>query len=198
MRSRDYGKRKKTITRTFRINDDWDFVLNEEAERQGISANALIDKILRRFALFDRYTDRFEVLNLPNRIFKEVFQLMPNERLTEEGEKHGSLDAVDFFNLLGYPRDYETFIYLITEYFGSSTFSRWFQCFHHPSESQDLFHLQHNLGRKWSVFVDSYLKAILKTITSTKVESRIYEYAVTLRISRPQTIEAKKRSYQKK
>jgi hypothetical protein len=153
----------------------------------------LIDKILRRYALFDRYTDRLDILNLPNRTFREIIKFMPDERLSEEGEKYGSLDAVDFFNSLGYPRDYGTFVYLITEYFGSATFARWFQCFHHPLESQDLFHLQHNLGRKWSVFVESYLRTILKTITNTKVESRIYDYAVTLKVSRPQTIEGKKK-----
>lgn len=158
-----------------------------------MSPNALIDKILRRYALFDRYTDRLDILNLPNRTLRDIIRFMPDEKLVEEGEKNGTLDAVDFFNSLGYPHDYETFVYLITEYFGSPTFARWFQCFHHSLETQDLFHLQHNLGRKWSVFVETYLITILKTITNTKVESRIYDYAVTLRISRPQTTERKKK-----
>ncbi len=191
--TRSHNKRKKTTTRTFRISDDWDLILNEEAERQGMSANALIDKILRRYALFDRYTDRLDILNLPNRTLRGIIQFMPDERLTEEGEKNGSLDAVDFFNSLGYPRDYETFIYLITEHFGSHTFARWFQCFHHQLESRDLFHLQHNLGRKWSIFVESYLRTILKKITNTNVESRIYDHAVTLKVSRPQITEGKKK-----
>jgi predicted DNA-binding protein YlxM (UPF0122 family) len=195
IKTRNYSKRKKTITRTFRIKDDWDIILHEEAERQNISVNALIDKILRRFALFDRYTDRLNILNLPNRTFKEIIQFIPEEKLTEEGQKHGSLDAVDFFNSLGYPRDYNTFTYLITEHFGSPKFARWFQCFHHPLETQDLFHLQHNLGRKWSIFLNSYLRTILKTITNTKVESQIYDYAVTLKVSRPQITERKKKSH---
>ncbi|MHA2407706.1 MAG: hypothetical protein ACXACA_04995, partial [Candidatus Ranarchaeia archaeon] len=106
--------------------------------------------------------------------------------LAKEGERCGSLDAVDFFNSIGYPRDYNTFAYLIREHFGNTKFARWFQCFHHPKENQDLFHLQHNLGRKWSIFVDNYLKTLLKTIINTKVESRIYDFAVTLKITRPQ------------
>jgi predicted HicB family RNase H-like nuclease len=62
-KKRNHKKRKKTITRTFRIKDDWDIILHEEAERQNISVNTLIDKILRRYALFDRYTDRINILN---------------------------------------------------------------------------------------------------------------------------------------
>ena len=177
------NKRKKTTTRTFRIKDKWDLILLEEAERQNISVNLLIDKILRRYALFDRFTDRIDVINLSASTFKELIQFLPDDRLAKKGEKCGSLDAVEFFNSIGYPHKYETFVYLITEHFGSPKYTRWFQCFHHKLPNHDLFHLQHNLGRKWSVFVDNYLRAILKTIIKTKVESQIYDFAVTLKIS---------------
>lgn len=190
VKRRNYGKRKKTITRTFRIKDDWDIILHEEAERQNISVNALIDKILRHFALYHRYTDRLHVLNLPDRILKRIIQFLPDERIAEEAEKLASLDALDFFNSLGYPQNYETFVYLIIEHFGSPEFARWFQCFHHSMETHDLFHLQHDLGRKWSVFVENYLKTILKKTSNTKVESRVYQYAVTLKVSRPPTIKS--------
>jgi predicted DNA-binding protein YlxM (UPF0122 family) len=191
------SNRKKTITRTFRIKDDWDMILSEEAERQNISVNALIDKILRSYALFNRYADRLKILNLPDRILRAAIQFLPDERVVEEAENFGNLDAVDFFHSLGYPREYETFVYLVREHFGGPEFARWYQCFHHSMETQDLFHLQHTLGRKWSVFVDTYLRTILKTITNTKVESRIYDYAVTLKVSRPQILEKRKSGRQK-
>ena len=186
-RTRKLSKRKKTITRTFRIKDDYDLILHEEAKRQNISVNVLMDKIIRRFVLFDRFKDRINVINLPNRTFKEIFQHVPEDQLSKQGEKFGSLDAIDFFSSLGYPRNYDTFIYLISEHFGSPKFARWFQCFHHTLESQDLFHLQHNLGRKWSIFIDQYLRTILKKIVNTKVDSKIYDFAVTLKVSRPKT-----------
>ena len=194
MKTRNYGKSKKTITRTFRIKDYWDLILQEEAERQNISSNALMDKILRRFALYDRYANRLNILDLPSRILKTIIEFLPDERVVEEAENFGALDAVDFLNSMGYAREYETFKYLVKEHFGSSEFARWFQCFHHQTETQDLFHLQHNLGLKWSLFVDNYLRTILKTIINTQVESRIYKYAVTLKVSRPPTIEGKKKT----
>ena len=180
---REINKRKKTTTRTFRIKDDWDLILLEEAERQNISVNLLIDKILCRYALFDRFTDRMDFLNVSAKTFKELIQFLPDDKIAEKGEKCGAIDAVDFFNSIGYPHKYDTFVYLITEHFGNPKYTRWFQCFHHKLQNQDLFHLQHNLGRKWSVFVDNYLRAILKTIIKTNVESQIYDFAVTLKIS---------------
>ena len=190
---RSFDEKKKTITRTFRINEAWDLILDEEAERQKMSINALVNKILRRFALFDRYTDRIGILRLPSRSFAEMIKAIPQEELAELGEKYGSLDAVDFFSSMGYPSEYETFVYLVKEHFGNPKFAGWFQCFYHSMESHDLFHLQHNLGRKWSVFVDSYLCELLKTVTSTKAESKIYEYAVTIKVSRPPATEVKRK-----
>ena len=190
---RSFDGKKNTITRTFRINEAWDLILDEEAERQKMSINALVNKILRRFALFDRYTDRIGILRLPSRSFAEMIKSIPQEELAKLGEKNGSLDAVDFFSSMGHPPEYETFVYLVKEHFGNPKFAGWFQCFYHSLESHDLFHLQHNLGRKWSVFVDSYLHTILEKMTSVKAETKIYEYAVTIKVSRPPTMEAKEK-----
>ena len=48
-------KKKKSVTRTFRINKEWDDVLQKEALEQGVSVNVLMNKILRRYALFERW-----------------------------------------------------------------------------------------------------------------------------------------------
>lgn len=163
-------------------------MLHEEAERQNISVNLLMDKIIRQFTLYGRFTDRIEFLNIPNRILKRFIQNTPEDELVSEAEKFAYLDSVDFFNILGYPRRYETFVHLVKEHFGSSKFAKWFLCFHHTLGIQDLFHLQHNLGRKWSIFIEAYLKGILKQIINTKVESHLYDFAVTLKVSRPPKI----------
>lgn len=185
IKDRKETKGKKTITRTFRIKDNYDLILTKEAERQNISVNVLMDKILRRFILFYRFTDRINMINLPKRIVKEMVQYIPEDQIEKKAEEFASLDAVDFFSSLGYPRNYSSFIYLITEHFGSSKFVGWFQCFYHSLENQDFFHLQHDLGRKWSMFLDQYLRIILKKIINIKVESRIYDFAVTFKISHP-------------
>lgn len=194
IKTRRFDEKKKTITRTFRIDEAWDWILEEEAERQNISINALLNRILRRFALFDRYTDRLAIIRLSNRALGEMIKSVSDEKLIELGEKHGSLDGVDFFSSMGYPPKYETFVYLVREHFGNPKVAGWFECFYHSMERHDLFHLQHNLGRNWSVFVNSYLRALLKTVSSAKAESKIYEYAVTIKISQLPTMEVKGKS----
>jgi hypothetical protein len=177
--------RKKTITRTFRIKNEYDLILRKEADRREISPNQLMDNILHQFTLFGRFADRIEFLNLPNRIFKEMIQHMPDDVLLKKAKNFAHMDSIDFFNLLGYSKDYDTFTHLVREFFGSSKYVKWFQCFYRQLETRDLFYLQHNIGRKWSIFIDQYLKTILSLIIKTEVESRIYDYAVTLKISLP-------------
>ena len=63
---------KKTITRTFRIRQEWDSVLQDEATRQGVSVNVLLNKILRKYSLYSRWTDRNNDITLPQRTLKEI------------------------------------------------------------------------------------------------------------------------------
>jgi len=86
---------------------------------------------------------------------------------------------------MGLTLNYESFVYLITEHLGGPHFARWFQCFHHTQGNKDIFHLQHDLGPKWSVFLEKYILAFLKSITDTEATTRVYDYAITLNVTRP-------------
>jgi hypothetical protein len=128
--------------------------------------------------------DRIEILNISDRILKDFLQHIPEEKIAEYGEKNGLSDSLIFFNSMGYPINYQTFKFLVLEYFGNQKCSKWFTCFYHNLDTRDIFHLQHSFGRKWSVFIDNYLRTILNKIAINRTESKIYEYAVTLKISK--------------
>jgi len=180
-----FGKRKKTITRTFRIRQEWDSVLQEEAARQGVSVNVLLNKLLRKYSLYSRWTDRNNAVSFPQRTLREILKTVQVESLAEAGTKSGALDAINIVNSMGLTLNYESFVYLITEHLGGPHFARWFQCFHHTQGNKDIFHLQHDLGPKWSVFLEKYILAFLKSITDTEATTRVYDYAITLNVTRP-------------
>jgi hypothetical protein len=182
-----FDKRKKTITRTFRIRKEWDEVLQEEAARQGVSVNVLLNKVLRKFSLYQRWADRKHDMNLPQQTLREILKTVPVESLAEAGSKSGASDAINIVNALGLTVDYESFSYLIREHFGGPHFARWFQCFHHTQGDTDIFHLQHDLGRGWSIYLEKYILACLRSMTDTDVKTRIYDYAVTFKITRPKS-----------
>jgi hypothetical protein len=182
-----FSKRKKTVTRTFRIRNEWDDVLQDEASRQGVSVNVLLNKLLRKYALYSRWSDRNNDASFPRQTLREILKTVQVESLAEAGTKCGALDAVNMVNSMGLTVDYESFIYLITEHFGGPHFARWFQCFHHSQGNRDIFHLQHDLGPEWSAFLEKYILSFLQSLTDTEAKTKTYDYAVTLEVTRPKS-----------
>jgi len=182
-----FGTRKKTITRTFRIRKEWDTVLQEEAARQGVSVNVLLNKLLRKYSLYSRWSDRKDDASFPRQTLREILKTVQVESLAEAGTKSGALDAVNIVNSMGLALNYESFIYLVTEHLGGPHFARWFQCFYHTQGNKGIFHLQHDLGPEWSVFLEKYILSFLRSMTDTEATTRVYDYAVTLEVTQPKS-----------
>lgn len=178
------AQKQKTVTRTFRIRAEWDNILQEEAERQGISVNVLVNLILRKYALFDKWARNYNVISLTQRTFRELIDEVPLEKLGLVGEKSGPSDAHNILNLIGLPQNYDSFVHLVSEHFGGSDLAMWFNCYRHSHENHDVFHLQHNLGPGWSMYLQKYLLSFLKSL-KIDGEARVYDYAVNLKVSKP-------------
>ena len=166
---------------------EWDEILQQEAEEQGISTSSLLNQILRQFCLYSRWNQRIKTINVSKQTFTEILNSVPIETLTEIGKNSGTLDPINIINIIGLANDYDSFVYLLTEYFGGPHFAKWFSCFYHKQENNDLFHIQHDLGIGWSVFLENYLQSFLKSITDANVKTKTYEYAVTLKVTQPKT-----------
>jgi len=104
--------------------------------------------------------------------------------LLEAGTISGALAAINIVNAMGLAMDYDSFIYLITEHLGGPDFARWFHCFHHTQGNKDIFHLQHDFGRGWSVYLEKYILSFLRSLTDVDAKTRIYDYAITLEVTR--------------
>jgi len=180
------AQKQKTVTRTFRIRADWENILQEEADRQGVSVNVLVNIILRKYALFDRWARNYNVISLTQRTFHELINEVSTERLGLIGEKSGSSDAENILNLMGLPQNYDSFVQLVSEHFGGSDLAMWFICYRHSHENSDVFHLQHNLGPRWSAYLQKYLLSFLRSF-KLDGEAKVYDYAVNLKVSKPRS-----------
>jgi hypothetical protein len=186
-RSSHFEKKKKTITRTFRLRQEWDSILQEEAAKQGVSVNVLLNKILRKFSLYSRWNERNDDICLSQQTLREILKTDQFEQLAEAGTKSGALDGVNIVNAMGLSMNYNSFVYLITEHLGGRDFARWFHCFHHVQGNKDVFHLQHDFGRGWSIYLEKYVLSLLHTLTKAEAKIRVYDYAITIEVIRPRT-----------
>ena len=173
--------RKRTTTRTFRIGAEWDNVLQQEAARQGLSVNVLMNKILSRYVLFDRWAERYGAIALVPRAFQGILGTTTQEDLAKAGEESGK-DIINILDEMGLALTLDSFVYFIEEFLGKG--KRWFHVSHYVQGNEDLFHFQHDLGKGWSVYLSEYLKPFLKSLNNIDPEIRIYEYAVNLKVKR--------------
>jgi hypothetical protein len=127
------------------------------------------------------------VISLTQRTFRDVLDSVPTETLALAGEKNGPSDVQNILDMIGLPSNYGSYVYLLSEHFGGPDYAMWFSCYHHCHENNDVFHLQHNLGRKWSVYLEKYLLSSLKSLTKIDGDAKVYDYAVNLKIPRVHT-----------
>lgn len=176
------SSKKKTITRTFRINEEWNKVLQAEAKRLRVSVNTLMNQILRRYSIFHRFADRYGVLTIPNETFIPILEAASETGLAEAGKISGSTRPKDGLLMMGRPLDFNSLIWMIDELYGGPDFGRWFKCDHHIKINQDIFHLRHNLGKKWSIFTSNYLTYMFKSILDLDVKPELLDQAMTIKI----------------
>ena len=180
-RLRKISDKRETVTRTFRIRAEWDDFLKNEAERRGISVNVLMNLILRRCTFMDKISRGFNTISLTKRAFRSILEGVPLEHLALSGEETGSKDIQSILDMIGLPSNYDSFDYLVTKYFGGPDEAMWFSCHRHFHKNNDVFHLQHNLGRGWSVYLENYFLSYLKTL-NIDCELKVYDYAVNIRV----------------
>src|SRR5919205_1875724 len=81
--------RSSSVTRSFRFEADALKVLDEEANRMGISVNALVGIILRRYADFTRYLSKIDMVVINREILISVLDQLSEEQLHRTGIKLG-------------------------------------------------------------------------------------------------------------
>jgi hypothetical protein len=76
-------------TRTLRIDEELDSVIQSEAERLGMSPNALINKTLQRYKDVRRFNDPQYFLLMSLETFKAILDKLSIEEIEDIGYEYG-------------------------------------------------------------------------------------------------------------
>jgi hypothetical protein len=83
-------KKQKTTTRTLRISEELDDLLERDSTDKGVSTNSLINSILTKYAEWDRYTEKVGFISLPRDGFKLIINSVNEEEIKKLAEEVGS------------------------------------------------------------------------------------------------------------
>ncbi len=173
------NKKRKTIGRSFRIDEEWLQVLNEEAERQGISVNSLLNRLLQQYA-YIRYMLRYGAITITRKGFSSLIACVPEDKLRENGRNAGANITKDMLLTMGVTPNYNFVILLVKKILAE--FAGWFECDHHIKRDKEILHLRHDLGISWSIYLSEVSAATFNSILNQEVAIEITSSSVTITI----------------
>jgi hypothetical protein len=153
---------KDTTTRSFRFDLDLCEVLDDEAERMGISVNALVGTILKRYAEFTRYLSKIDMIVINREFITSLLESHDEQSLYAMGLKLGETvprDTILFWKKeLSEPSVLEYIEKIFCRYGHLGTYDEVSQ----PASRTIV--IRHRIGRKGSIFFEGYLRSALKNI----------------------------------
>ena len=177
-----FPEKRRTISRSFRIDAEAMEVLQKEAEREGISVNALMNKVLQQYSSHYRHAGRYGVLTLPRPTFASIIGCCSEEALTATAKASGSTRTKDALRTLGIPSTHDSLVAFIKNNLGE--YAGWFKFNHHIMEDKEMLHLRHVFGNKWSIFIAEAISTMFEFILNKKVTTEISNFTATITIDR--------------
>jgi hypothetical protein len=173
------NKKRKTVGRSFRIDEEWLNVLKEESEKQGVSVNSLLNRLLQQYAYL-RYMLRYGAITLTRKGFSAILDSCPEDKIRENGRNAGSKITKDLLSTMGVPPTYDFTVFLVKKLL--SEFAGWFECDHHIKRDKEILHLRHNLGIKWSIYVAEAASETFNSVLDKDVTTELSDSSVTITI----------------
>src|ERR671924_1615994 len=153
--------RSPSITRSFRFETDVLTVLDEEAKRMGVSVNALVGIILRRYAEFTRYLSKIDMIVINREVLTSLLDQLGEQELHKMGFKLGETvlaDTIMFWKKETTERAVMEYIEkMVCRYGRLGTYDEG-----RMPGGQMVIVLRHRLGKNGSRFLEGYLHEGLK------------------------------------
>ena len=153
--------RSSSITRSFRFESDVLTVLDEEAKRMGISVNALVGIILRRYVEFTRYLSKIDMVVINREVLTSLIDLLGEEEVYKIGVKLGQTvlaDTILFWKKETTEKAVMEYIEkMLCRYSDLGTYDE-----RRMPGGEMAIVIRHRLGKNGSRFLEGYLQGGLK------------------------------------
>lgn len=179
MSDRDH---KKSATRTIRLEAMQDKALIQEAERRGFSVNSLIGYIFDRYLIGYRYYDVIGMVVMSGETINEFLEKLDISEIKEIGELTGQARIKSGLLQRGKKINFENILWYITQVLGEN--HGWYRCDVQEEGKQVSIHLTHQLGYKWSVFLESYIPSAFYEALGLKYNTVLMNKAVNIEVNR--------------
>lgn len=168
----------RMITRTFRLSQDFDKILEDESESHGLTVSGLLNQIVRRYVMLSRFDETSPILNLSYNIFLPMLKILPEKEFIEIGEKAGAILPEEEILQHGRRLDLDSIVWMIDTVYGR--YGNWFNSNQSFVDGTEIFHLTHQFDLKWSKFLEAYMKSMFQEILNIQPKIQTRPNSVTI------------------
>ena len=174
------SRNPKTVTRSIRINEESEKIIEKESERQGTSVNSIISNLVDQYVDSLRFFRSADMISMRSDILMGLLDFLSEDEITDFSYQKGSLWVKDDLMQRGMKVNYDNLLWYISQILGQS--NRWFRYDYHEDGNVDSLHLSHNYGYRWSVFLSNFLTSIIFEVIGVRVNIGISANAVNFEI----------------
>ena len=159
---------KKTQTITFRLSAAIIEDLKEDAENEKINLNQLISKILSNHVLWERYERKVGLLPMTKPFVKDAINRLDESEIIHLAQRIEKDTSRDIFNAIKIEYNVEDFIEILRTWLNVA----WMQ--HYVKKGKRCYHfrIQHDLGKKWSLYIQTLVVGLFEDILKKKLEAK--------------------------
>ena len=168
----------KTVAKSFRVNRNALRALQDEAKRQNLSVNTMVNQLLISYAEYGRFAQRTHSINLTQKTFAEILAATSDDNLITAAQNAGRSAPQALIS----SKSGEVTVNSVLEYIQDlSAHANLFEFNETNEHGHWTITLLHELGSKWSLFIANYFAEAFKAAgAEPKISSS--ERAVTIRI----------------
>jgi hypothetical protein len=151
----------KTATASFRLDESALNALQEDAKKQNVSVNTLINQLILTYANYDRPMKRFHMVKVSASTFRHILRAAKNETIIEAGNLAGADGPKTSILARSGEFTAENALSYLKTMGNYSALFEYSEVMHGGKVSVTL---THDFGPKGSLFLQEYVRAIFEPI----------------------------------
>ena len=165
-----------TETITFRLSTVLLEELRKDAELEKINLNAFVTRIFSNHVQWERYERKMGLLPMTKPFLKEVINQLTNDQIINLAQK---IEKENFKNILIFMNEshnLDDFVEILRTWLTVS----WMQHNIVLRNGSYHFNIQHDLGYKWSLYVQTLVSELSNDILQRRAEIRITDNVISI------------------
>jgi hypothetical protein len=173
---------KKTVLRSIRISQESADLLEQDAQKKGLSFNALISTLIAKYVEWDRYAERFGFIMMTHEGHKNMLDLIDDEKVVEHATRMGARIPMEM-TLFWFKRlNLQSFFSFIALH------SKYSKAYHYEIENEGRSHtltFHHDLGPKYTIFLRHYFDQAIRNIVGVAPKVDVRQTTLTISFQEP-------------